>query len=232
MARISVGGAFSQVALAAVVAAGRELLDHGTYGFAVQAGRSQAGGSPSGACDQTDRTSRRSIDAVVPRGVEIDTFHMPRPATFKGLVAEGESIPVEGWDFSWFEGRATQERPTWGYSRLVAERMASATAALDIQTGGGEVLARLPQLPAVLAATESWPPNLALARRKLEELGVTVVEVTDDAVLPFPASSFDLMVSRHPTVTRWMRSPGSCNRAESIFPNRLEPDRSANSPTS
>lgn len=128
---------------------------------------------------------------------------MPRPATFKGLVAEGESIPVEGWDFSWFEGRATEERPTWGYSRLVAERMASATAALDIQTGGGEVLARLPQLPAVLAATESWPPNLALARRKLEELGVTVVEVTDDAVLPFPASSFDLMVSRHPTVTRW-----------------------------
>ncbi|MGH8917282.1 MAG: isocitrate lyase/PEP mutase family protein, partial [Actinomycetes bacterium] len=33
VARISVGGAFSQVALAAVTRAGRELLDHGTYGF-------------------------------------------------------------------------------------------------------------------------------------------------------------------------------------------------------
>jgi 2-methylisocitrate lyase-like PEP mutase family enzyme len=38
VARISVGGAFSQVALAAVVAAGRELLDHGTYRFTAQAG--------------------------------------------------------------------------------------------------------------------------------------------------------------------------------------------------
>lgn len=33
VARISVGGAFSQVALAALTRAGRELLDHGTYEF-------------------------------------------------------------------------------------------------------------------------------------------------------------------------------------------------------
>lgn len=33
VARISVGGAFSQVALGALARAGRELLDHGTYGF-------------------------------------------------------------------------------------------------------------------------------------------------------------------------------------------------------
>ncbi len=33
VARISVGGAFSQVALAALARAGRELLDHGSYGF-------------------------------------------------------------------------------------------------------------------------------------------------------------------------------------------------------
>ncbi len=33
VARISVGGAFSQVALAALARAGRELLDHGTYGY-------------------------------------------------------------------------------------------------------------------------------------------------------------------------------------------------------
>ena len=33
VARISVGGAFSQVALAALTRAGRELLDNGTYGF-------------------------------------------------------------------------------------------------------------------------------------------------------------------------------------------------------
>ena len=24
--------------------------------------------------------------------------------TFEDLVAEGATVPVEGWDFSWFEG--------------------------------------------------------------------------------------------------------------------------------
>jgi len=123
--------------------------------------------------------------------------------TFEELLAEGESVPVEGWDFSWFEGRATEERPPWGYARLVGARMADATAALDIQTGGGEVLATIPKPPPVLAATESWPPNVALARRKLAPLGGTVAEVADDAPLPFGDESFDLVVSRHPVITVW-----------------------------
>jgi hypothetical protein len=58
---------------------------------------------------------------------------MDAAPTFEDLVAEGASVPVEGWDFSWFEGRATEERPPWGYSRLLAERMASATAALEMR---------------------------------------------------------------------------------------------------
>lgn len=127
--------------------------------------------------------------------------------TFDELVAEGESEPVEGWDFSWLDGRATEERPSWGYSRLLAERLAGAAAALDIQTGGGEVLAQalaqIPHPPPVLAATESWPPNLAVATRNLRPLGATVVHAEDHADLPFPAGSFDLVVSRHPTVTVW-----------------------------
>ena len=131
------------------------------------------------------------------------THKPPRQATFDELVAEGASVPVEGWDFSWFAGRATEERPSWGYSRLLAERMASATAALDIQTGGGEVLAQIPHPPPTLVATESWPPNVAVARRHLRPLGADVVEVADDADLPFPAASFDLVVSRHPVLVRW-----------------------------
>jgi hypothetical protein len=61
--------------------------------------------------------------------------------TFDELVAEAAAVPVEGWDFSWLEGRATEERPPWGYSGLLRERLARARAVLDIQTGGGEVLA-------------------------------------------------------------------------------------------
>lgn len=125
------------------------------------------------------------------------------PSTFDELVDEGASVPVEGWDFSWFEGRATEERPSWGYARLMGERMATAAAGLDVQTGGGEVLAKIPRVPPVLSATESWPPNIAVARRNLEPLGATVAEVADDAPLPFADGSFDLVVSRHPTVTVW-----------------------------
>jgi 2-methylisocitrate lyase-like PEP mutase family enzyme len=36
--RVSVGGAFAFAALGELVAAGRELLDHGTYGFWEMAG--------------------------------------------------------------------------------------------------------------------------------------------------------------------------------------------------
>ncbi len=83
---------------------------------------------------------------------------------FDELVAEADAAWVDGWDFSWLHGRATEERPSWGYVRLMAGRMARARVALDIQTGGGEVLATAPRLPPVTVATEGWPPNL-LARR-------------------------------------------------------------------
>jgi SAM-dependent methyltransferase len=57
--------------------------------------------------------------------------------------------------------------------------------------------------PRRLAATESWPPNVELARRALEPLGAVVAQVDDDEPLPFPAATFDLVVSRHPTVVLW-----------------------------
>jgi SAM-dependent methyltransferase len=93
--------------------------------------------------------------------------------------------------------------PTLGVLAAARGPDGQQTAALDVQTGGGEVLAQIPHPPAVLAATESWPPNVEIARRNLAPLGATVVAVDDDADLPFPADSFDLVVSRHPVQTRW-----------------------------
>jgi SAM-dependent methyltransferase len=128
---------------------------------------------------------------------------------FEDLLAEGESVPVEGWDFSWFQGRATEERPPWGYAHLLGGRMAAlagqpGAAALDLQTGGGEVLATIPAAPPTLVATESWPPNIAVARRNLAPLGARVVPVPGpDSDLPFPHASFDLVTSRHPVTVRW-----------------------------
>jgi SAM-dependent methyltransferase len=130
-------------------------------------------------------------------------------AGFEELIAEGGAVPVEGWDFSWFDGRASEERPPWGYARLLGQRMAAlagvpGAGALDLQTGGGEVLASIPAGPPVLVATESWPPNVEVARRNLRRLGAEVIAMGDELDdLPFADATFDLVVSRHPVGVRW-----------------------------
>ena len=143
--------------------------------------------------------------------------------TFEELVAEGAAAPVDGWDFSWFAGRATEERPPWGYARLMAGRLAIAAAALDVETGGGEVLATATLRPPLLVATESWPPNVAIARDRLHPLGAHVVAVADAPTLPFASSSFDLVVSRHPVVVLWQEiarvlRPGGTYLSQQIGP--------------
>jgi SAM-dependent methyltransferase len=126
---------------------------------------------------------------------------------FEALLSEGNSEPTEGWDFSWLNGRATEGRPSWKYLESLSKRMDTADAVLDVQTGGGErfaeILSKMENRPEILAATESWPPNVEIARHTLGSFGATVVEVPDDSAFPFDDGSFDLVCSRHPTVTVW-----------------------------
>lgn len=143
--------------------------------------------------------------------------------TFEELLAEAESAPVEGWEFSWLDGRATEERPSWGYQRLISRRLAGVSAGCDIDTGGGEVLAGAAQFPPTMAATESWPPNAALATKLLHPRGVVVVVTRDDTGLPFADAAFDLVTSRHPTTVRWLEiarvlRPGGTYLAQQIGP--------------
>ncbi len=123
-----------------------------------------------------------------------------RKSKFDALVAEAEAVSVDGWDFSWLDGRATEARPSWGYQRLLGERLENAKAALDLETGGGEVLDGCPSLPPLMAATESWPPNVAKAAARLRPRGVVVVAT---AGFPFGDAVFDLVSSRHPVTTDW-----------------------------
>ncbi|MBD0422920.1 class I SAM-dependent methyltransferase [Streptomyces sp. TRM S81-3] len=152
------------------------------------------------------------------------------PRTFEELVAEGASVPTEGWDFSWFEGRATEARPSWGYARSMAGRLESATAVLDVQTGGGEVLdfalGAASRPPRLVVATEGWPPNVAKATARLRPRGVAVVASPEDAPLPFADGAFDLVVSRHPVVPRWTEidrvlAPGGTYFAQHVGPSSV-----------
>ncbi|MGY0018357.1 class I SAM-dependent methyltransferase [Streptomyces sp. YJ-C3] len=146
--------------------------------------------------------------------------------SFDELVAEAVAAPTEGWDFSWFVGRATEQRPSWGYARAMGERLARAEAALDLQTGGGEVLNQAPELPPLIAATEGWPPNVAKATRLLAPRGVVVVASPEDAPLPFADAAFDLVTSRHPVkahfaeIARVLR-PGGTYFAQHVGPSSV-----------
>jgi SAM-dependent methyltransferase len=85
----------------------------------------------------------------------------------------------------------------------MGERMGAVDSALDLETGGGEVLATMPRPPRLLVATESWPPNVVIARRRLRPLGGHVVAVADAPTLPFVDGVFEMVVSRHPVVVLW-----------------------------
>jgi SAM-dependent methyltransferase len=97
-------------------------------------------------------------------------------------------------------------------------------------------LARIPYPPALLAATESWPPHVAVARRNLQPLGTSVVDVADDADLPFDAGAFDLVVNRHPVVTRWdeiarVLRPGGTHLSQQVAPVRARTHRLHDGPS-
>jgi SAM-dependent methyltransferase len=143
--------------------------------------------------------------------------------TFDELVSEAAAAPIDGWDFSWLDGRATEERPSWGYQHLMSRRLATATAALDIDTGGGEVLSGAETFPPTMVATESWPPNAALATQLLHPLGAVVVATRDEPTLPFADAAFDLVTSRHATGVKWneiarVLRPGGSYFAQQIGP--------------
>ncbi|MFI6438995.1 methyltransferase domain-containing protein [Streptomyces sp. NPDC050759] len=153
-----------------------------------------------------------------------------RTRTFEDLVAEGAAVPTEGWDFSWFEGRATEARPSWGFARSLGDRLAGATASLDIQTGGGEVLdfalGQVVRTPLLAAATEGWPPNVTKATALLRPRGIVVVAAPEDAPLPFADDTFDLVSSRHPVNPQWAEiarvlQPGGTYFAQHVGPRSV-----------
>lgn len=146
--------------------------------------------------------------------------------TFEDLVAEADSVSVDGWDFSWLDGRATEQRPSWGYQGLIRQRYATVSAALDVHTGGGEVLAGAAPFPPTMAAVETWPPNAALATERLHPHGVVVVATEPDAPLPFADGAFDVVTSRHPHTVPWSEiarvlRPGGSYLAQHVGPGTV-----------
>ena len=147
--------------------------------------------------------------------------------SFEEQVAEAAGAPIDGWDFSWLEGRAFEERPSWHYSDLVAERAGTASAMLDLQSGGGEMLSRLPGFAPLTVAAEGWKPNVSIASARLRPRGVLVVAAdTDRPSFPFADATFDLITSRHPVETCWLEiarvlRPGGTFLSQQVGPHTV-----------
>jgi SAM-dependent methyltransferase len=160
-------------------------------------------------------------------------------ANFEQLVRETLDHTFSGWDFSWLRGRWYEAEPSWNYRQMVHDRVSHAASLLDMGTGGGEFLASLTQLPGTTYATEGYAPNVPIAQERLAPLGIKVVTVADDKILPLPSETFALVINRHesyhsPEVLRILQphgtfltqqvGPRNCIQLNQYLEAPLEPD--------
>ena len=107
------------------------------------------------------------------------------------------AAPFSGWDFSYLDGRFEEAEPPWDYAALARDAVQRAFAILDVATGGGERFAALAPFPGQATAVEGFAPNIPIARRRLEPLGVRVFEGNTQSGMPFEDGAFDLVLNRH-----------------------------------
>lgn len=139
------------------------------------------------------------------------------------LIATAAVAEVDGWGFDWLDGRATEERPDWGYAGLLADAVAGAEVAVDLDTGGGEVLNGCRQLAQIQHVTESWPSNAARARALLGPREVQIHETQPGAPIPLGDAAANLVTSRHPVRPDWpeiarVLAPGGTYLAQHVGP--------------
>lgn len=117
---------------------------------------------------------------------------------FDFLIAEAEAH-FSGWDFSYIADREAQAPLRWSYVSEALLRVRKSKAVLDMDTGGGEMFSYFAPFPPVAYATEAYAPNIPIARKCLEPLGVDVIPLKEEQPrqLPFEAGTFDLVLNRH-----------------------------------
>lgn len=113
-------------------------------------------------------------------------------------LEEERQAEIRGWDFSHIRDRYREEGDLpWDYRTIVGEHLREEAVLLDYDTGGGEFLLSLRHPYERTAATEGYPPNVALCRERLLPLGIDFRACQDPGAIPFPDESFDIILNRH-----------------------------------
>lgn len=110
------------------------------------------------------------------------------------LIEENKGI--DGWDFSYIDGKYEQEELPWNYKDIVCSYLKDDMKVLDMDTGGGEFLLSLKHPYENTYAIESYAPNVLICKEKLIPLGIHFKECRNNKI-PFEDESFDLIINRH-----------------------------------
>ena len=133
-----------------------------------------------------------------------------------------EARRLTGWTWAHLP-RPLSDGPPWDYEARARTLATGARTVLDMGTGGGEVFSRvLEGFSGRAVATEAWPPNAPVALRRLQPMGVGVVQ-SRDFEMPFRAAAFDLVLNRHeallPAEVARVLAPGGRVLTQQVHPH-------------
>jgi SAM-dependent methyltransferase len=90
-----------------------------------------------------------------------------------------------------------QDSLPWDYKNIVEKYISGKETLLDMDTGGGEFLSSLSNVPKNVYATEGYEPNIAIAGQRLKDKNIIVKAIKKDGEIPFDDAYFDVIINRH-----------------------------------
>lgn len=113
-------------------------------------------------------------------------------------LEEEQAAHIHGWDFSHIHGRYEEgDDLPWDYRQVIRQYLHDDLHILDYDTGGGEFLLSLQHPYEKTAATEGYPPNIALCEETLLPLGIDFKPCSTPDQVPYESERFDLIINRH-----------------------------------
>ncbi|MFA4819888.1 MAG: methyltransferase domain-containing protein [Candidatus Aenigmatarchaeota archaeon] len=119
--------------------------------------------------------------------------------SYIGEWKKQEKKRFSGWNFSYFKNKMIEEKLPWNYNTMAKKLVRKSNSVLDMGTGGGELFSTFGPFPTHTVATEGYKPNIILAKKRLETLGVKVIDFSNSTArkMPFSDGEFDLVLNRH-----------------------------------